>query len=108
MEMTKVHLSPERSTPAHKFSALRIEETVWEILFSNLLLCEMDSCLLLMHLTCVFLSVATGHLSSQHGPCVMAAFSPLRFLAAWRVEAPFFRVSLLDVRYNLRSLWLAA
>ena len=35
MEMTKVHLSARRSTPTHKFSALRIEETM-ENLCSNL------------------------------------------------------------------------
>ena len=30
-----------------------------------------------------------GSLSSQHSQCVMAAFSPPRLFAAWRVEAPF-------------------
>ena len=35
IEMTKVHLSSQRSTPAHKFSALSIEETVFENLCSN-------------------------------------------------------------------------
>ena len=53
---------------------------------------------------CSSLSVATGHLSSQHGQCVMAALLPLRFFAAWRVEAPVFAVSLLDLFYTLRSL----
>ena len=55
MDMTKVHLSSQRSTPAHKFSALRIEETVLENLCSNLPLLEVDSRLLLLRLTCVFL-----------------------------------------------------
>ena len=36
MEMTKVHLSSQRSTPAHKFSALRREETALENQCSNL------------------------------------------------------------------------
>ena len=53
--MMKVHLSSQRSTPAHKSSALRIEETGFENLCSNLPLLEADSCLLLLHLTCVFL-----------------------------------------------------
>ena len=35
----------------------------------------------------------------------MAALSPPRFFAAWRVEAPFSAVSLFDGLYNLRSLW---
>ena len=55
MEMTKVHLSSQRSTPAPKFSALSIEETMLENLCSNSPLLEVDSCLLLLHLTCVFL-----------------------------------------------------
>ena len=54
-EMTQVLSSSQRSTPAHKFSALRIEETVLENLCSNLHLLEVDSCLPLLHLTCVFL-----------------------------------------------------
>ena len=53
--MMKVHLSSQRSTPAHKSSALRIEETGLENLCSNLPLLEADSCLHLLHLTCVFL-----------------------------------------------------
>ena len=36
MEMTKVHLSSQRLTPAHKPSALRIEETWLENQCSNL------------------------------------------------------------------------
>ena len=55
MEMTKVHLLSQRSTPAHKSSALKIEEIVLENPYSNLLLLEVDSCLPLLHLTCVFL-----------------------------------------------------
>ena len=38
----------------------------------------------------------------------MAALSPLRFSAAWRVEAPFSAVSRFDGFYTLCSLWLAA
>ena len=37
-----------------------------------------------------------------------AALSPLRLLAAWRVEAPFSEVSRFGGLYNLRSLWLDA
>ena len=36
MKMTKLHLSSQRSTPAHRSSALKIEETVLENLCSNL------------------------------------------------------------------------
>ena len=108
MEMTKVHLLSQRSTPAHKFSASWIEETALENLCSNLPLLEVDSCLLLLHLTCVFLvflvKCCNGHLSSQHGQCVMAALSPHRFIVAWRVEAPFSAVSRIDGFYTLRSL----
>ena len=55
MEMTKVHLSSQRSTPAHKSSASKIEESGSENLCSNLPPLEVDSCLPLLHLTCVFL-----------------------------------------------------
>ena len=55
MEMTKVPLLSQRSTPAHKSSASRIEETALENLCSNLPLLEAHSCLHLLHLTCVFL-----------------------------------------------------
>ena len=104
MEMTKVHLSSQRSTPALKFSALSIEETVLENLCSKSPLLEVDSCLLLLHLTCLSGEVATGRLSSQHGQCVMAALSPHRFFAAWRVEAIFSAVSRFDGFYTLRYL----
>ena len=40
--------------------------------------------------------VATDSLSNQHGQCVMAAFSPPRLFAAWRVEAPFSAASPFD------------
>ena len=85
MEMTKVHLSSQRSTPAHKSSALKIEEAGSENLCSNLPPLE-------------------GHLSSQHGQCVMAALLPLRVFAAWRVEAPFSAASLFDGFCTLLSL----
>ena len=55
MEMTKVHLSSQRSTHAHKSSALKIEGTDLENQCSNLPPLEVDSCLPLLHLTCVFL-----------------------------------------------------
>ena len=55
MEMTKVHLLPQRSMLVHKFSASEVEETELENLCSNLHLLEVVSCSLLLHLTCVFL-----------------------------------------------------
>ena len=59
----------------------------------------------LLHLTCVFLVfLVKGHLSSQHGHCVMAALSPHRCSAAWRVEALFSAVSRFDGFYTLCSL----
>ena len=51
----QVHLSSQRSTPAHKSSALKIEETGLENLCSNLPPLEVDKHLPLLHLTCVFL-----------------------------------------------------
>ena len=39
---------------------------------------------------------------------VMAALSPPRFFAAWRVEAPFSAVFLSDGPCNLYSLWFVA
>ena len=55
MEMTKVLLSSQPSTLAQRSSALKIEETGLENLCSNLPLLDMDNCLPLLHLTCVFL-----------------------------------------------------
>ena len=55
MEMTKVHSSFHRSMLAHKFSALKIEETELENRCSNLLLLEADKHLPLLHLS--FLSL---------------------------------------------------
>ena len=43
-------------------------------------------------------------ISSQYGQCAMAALSPPRFFAAWRVEAPSSAVSLSDGSYTLRCL----
>ena len=43
MEMTKVHLSSQRLTPAHKSSAFKIEETGLENLCSNLPPLEVDN-----------------------------------------------------------------
>ena len=42
MEMTKVHLSSLRSTLAHKYSALKIDDTGLQNLCSNLLPLEVD------------------------------------------------------------------
>ena len=88
MEMTKVHLSSQHSTPAHKSSALQIEETELENHCSNLPLFEVNSCLLLLHLICLFLvfllKCCNGFsLKPTQQVCVMAAFSPPRLLAAW-------------------------
>ena len=55
MEMTKVHLSSQRSTHAHKSSALKIEETELENQCSNLPPMEVAKHLPLLHLFCVFL-----------------------------------------------------
>ena len=54
-EMTQVHSLSLRSTPEHKFLALRNEETVWETKCSNVFPMETDSCLLLLFLICVIL-----------------------------------------------------
>ena len=51
MEKTNVHLVSQRSTPAHKFSASRIERNGVGNLCSNLLLLEAHSGLHLFHLT---------------------------------------------------------
>ena len=96
----KLHeIFPERDTKdfslslhlmyVHKFLAFMIAGTVWENRFSNLHHPETNICLILLLLT--------GHLSSQpsgsesHGLWVMAALSPPRLFAAWRVEASTFR-----------------
>ena len=68
-------------------AASRIEETAWENLCSNF-----------------WFSWWCGHLSSQHDQGVMAAPSPHRFFAAWRVEAPSASVSLSDAFYTFLSL----
>ena len=59
-------------------------------------------------LCCDKLFVKQGLRLRIRGQCVMAAFSPLRPVAAWRVEAPFSAASLFDGFYTLWSLWLAA
>ena len=97
MEMTKVHSSFQRSMLTHESSALKIEETELENWCSNLLLLEADKRLPLLHLSCLFLVILLKccnvfSLAIQQGQCVMAAFSPPRFFAAWRVEAPFYAV----------------
>ena len=53
--MTKVHTSSQRSTPSHKSSALKIEETGLEILCSNSLLLEVGKLVPFLHLSCLFL-----------------------------------------------------
>ena len=55
MEMTKVHSSSQRPTLAHMSSTLKIEETELGNQCSNLPLLEVDSCLPLFHLICLFL-----------------------------------------------------
>ena len=59
MEMMKVPLLSLHSVPVHKFSVLRIEEMVLEHQCSNWPLLDADSCLPLLHLTCVFLVFLT-------------------------------------------------
>ena len=54
MEMIQVLSLSLHSTYDQKFSVLRIEETALENQCSNLHLLEVGSCLLLLHLTCVF------------------------------------------------------
>ena len=55
METTKAHLLFQHVMPAHKFSALRIEEMALENLCSNLIPVEVDRHSLLFLLTCVSL-----------------------------------------------------
>ena len=105
MKMTKVFSFSQRSMLAHKFSASKIAETELENRFSNLLHLVVDKRLLLLHLICLFLvfrlRCCNGFsLSSQQASCVMAAPSPPRCFAAWRVEAFFFFCFLL--RWVLR------
>ena len=52
--------------------------------------------------------IPDGVLLAQCGLCVMAAPSPPRRFAAWRVEAPLFAVSLFGGPCKLRSIWLDA
>ena len=112
MVMTKVPLLSLHSMPVHKFSASRIEEMVLENsvqtcpFWKRTVVCIY--CTWFVCSWCFQWSVATGHLSSQRSQCVMAAVSPPRFSAAWRVEAPFSTVSRFDGFYTLYSLWLAA
>ena len=54
-EMTKVHLSSQRSTLAHISSASKIEEMELENQCSNLLLLQADKLLPLLHLSCLSL-----------------------------------------------------
>ena len=59
---------------------------------------EVVSCLLLLHLTCVFLEFlmkcCKGSSLNQHGHCVMAALPPHRFSAAWWSRRLFLRFPL--------------
>ena len=80
-------LLPQRSTPAHKSSASRIEETASENPCSNLFLLELDCCLFLLHLICAFLVFLVKF-------CNGSSLKPAhRFFAAWRVEAPVSAIS---------------
>ena len=111
MEMTKVHLSSQRSTHAHKSSALKIEGTDLENQCSNLPPLEVDSCLPLLHLTCVFLvfpvKCCDGSSLKPARPMCDGRPLPPRFFAAWQVEAPFSAVSRFDGFCTLFSLGLA-
>ena len=74
--------------------SIRIRETALENQCSNLPLLEVDSCLPVLHLTCVFLVFLVKccrKITSQASTANVwwPPFSPLRFFAAWRVEAPF-------------------
>ena len=102
MEMIEVRLSSQRSTPVHKFLATRIEETALENLCSNMPFLEVDSCLLLLHLICLFLVFLVKC-------CSKSSLKPARPMCdgrpfAWRVEAPFSAVSRFDGFYTLRYL----
>ena len=89
-----------RSTPVHKFSASRIEETALENQCSNLPSGSGQLFALVAPDLCVSgVPCEVLQLSSQHGQCVMAAPSPPRFLAAWQVEAPFPAVFVSDGFY---------
>ena len=79
---------------------------------SKLALLAADSCLLLLHLTCVFSvfllkSAATGHLSSQHGQRVMAALFRF-FLPSGRLRHLCPKLSRFDGFCTMCSLWLEA
>ena len=102
MEMIEVRLSSQRSTPVHKFLATRIEETALENLCSNMPFLEVDSCLLLFYLICLFLVFLVKC-------CSRSSLKPARPMChgrpfAWRVEAPFSAVSRFDGFYTLRYL----
>ena len=55
MDMTKVYSSSQRSMLTHNSSASKVEESELENRCSNLLRLEVDSCLPLFYLICVFL-----------------------------------------------------
>ena len=97
-----------RSTHVHKFSAWRIEETALDNVCSNLPLLDADNCLLLLHLTCVFLVCCRrSSLKPVRSMCDGRSFaSPLFLRLASR--GAFSAVSLSDGFYILRSLLLAA
>ena len=85
---------PSARRPLTSASALRIEETVLENLCSNLLLWKWTvvypCCTWHVCSWCFWWSVATGHLSSHTGQCVLAALSPPRlFLPPGLSSRPF-------------------
>ena len=116
-EMLKTISLSLHLTPVHKSSAFWIAGTEWRNQFSNLHHPDANIRLILLLLTCVFLvflmkycdrSFVKPSGSESCGLCVMAAPSPPRRSAAWRVEAPHFAVSLCCGPCNLLSIWFDA
>ena len=112
MGMTKVPLSSQHSTLAHRSSALKIEETGLENLCSNLPPLEVDKHLPLLHLICWFLVFL---LKCCHGfslkpvqpMCDGRLFASSLFLPPGESRRPFLRLPFFEVFYTLCYLWLA-
>ena len=108
IKMTKVHSSSKRSTLAHMSSTSKIQEMALENRCSNLLRLEAGKHFTLvtpeLSVPGVSPDVLQRSLTSQQGQCVMAAPSPPRFFAAWRVEAPFSAVSRFNGFYTVLSV----
>ena len=85
MEMTKLHLSSQRSTVAHMSTATKIEETEFENRFSNLLRLDADQLLPLLHLSCLFLVFLVRC-------CNVFSLEPVGLMRDGRsLASPFFR-----------------